>query len=752
MEATAAQDRRLAAIAAASAVALRSTEYRKIRTQDVAARVCLDGAQDRRSAGGARSAVWLYNEVRSRRVLVALGARHAWIEHLARTAGPGSPTQVSTVADTVATVVRLLEQIVRFHQTERFLVEQAAAGLGDIATSEKAVRSHTSPAPQWPGSAWGRLAESAYSGRCTLYADFLAPGLLAAARGVVPLPPAAAAAQAAALSDLVFRGLAAAGPDGPTERVAAGFAAYWFERELVPVAGSWVRDLYAAELALEAAAARDTDPRAGQSARGALIRILMDADTLHARCAREGAARADALRRDLDLGPARLPGPADGTEPADLRALCDAASRQGLALFRLGEVAQAVAAFETSRTVAAAATRLEPAESRSFAARADHNLAEAAMSLGDQAGAVEACERAFAERAARLEPAGPGARPLPRREAAAAWRRYALTAEARARITAWTGRPVAAVALAEDLVRRGREQPGRDHGTALRLRGALAQVLLEAGHPLEARHHLEAVRLSYLEDPGEMAVNLGEYRERLRLARALMMFGEPQAAQALLPDEDTLAWCAGHVSFTAAAEARRLRALAWSGTGRHEEAAALAQVALADLRARAGDGPRTVLIADLEEAGGVVALRAGDAQGALAVFESVLARRLAAPGARFDPGAAASMLWLGRAADALGESARACANHGDLAAAAAGILEPTHPVLIEAGLDQAERLLRAGEFDAASRLVEAAIDDSPLAHGRPAVEKGHPLRTRARALAGVLGVPAARPRPSYDED
>src|SRR5438045_7924268 len=71
--AMAAQDQRLAAIAEAAAAVLRQTPYHVVRAGDVAATVRLPGQTG-------RSAVWLYNEVHNRRVLVALAAAHAWRE------------------------------------------------------------------------------------------------------------------------------------------------------------------------------------------------------------------------------------------------------------------------------------------------------------------------------------------------------------------------------------------------------------------------------------------------------------------------------------------------------------------------------------------------------------------------------------------------------------------------------------------------------------------------------------------------
>ncbi|HEV2934771.1 MAG TPA: hypothetical protein VGY96_16685, partial [Streptosporangiaceae bacterium] len=61
MSAVTTQDERLAAVAAAAAAVLRHTPYHAVRAGDVAAAVRLPGETG-------RSAVWLYNEVRNRRV------------------------------------------------------------------------------------------------------------------------------------------------------------------------------------------------------------------------------------------------------------------------------------------------------------------------------------------------------------------------------------------------------------------------------------------------------------------------------------------------------------------------------------------------------------------------------------------------------------------------------------------------------------------------------------------------------------
>jgi hypothetical protein len=187
------QDRRLAAIGAAAATVLSETDYHRVRTQDVASRVKLDATGDGRSATGSRSSVWLYNEVRSRRVLVMLAARHVWEVHTAQTSEPLAPqgfagagktaepaTVTGTVTEAYEAVTAALLDIVRFHRASSFLMTQVGLGLGDIATSEKRSGAEAQQPPTWPDSGWGRVAADGFAGRCGVFADFLAPVLLSA--------------------------------------------------------------------------------------------------------------------------------------------------------------------------------------------------------------------------------------------------------------------------------------------------------------------------------------------------------------------------------------------------------------------------------------------------------------------------------------------------------------------------------------------------------------------------------------------
>ena len=765
------QDRRFAAIGAAAAEALRATEYRRMRTQDVAALVRLENAPDRRSSGGARSVVWLYNEVRSRRVLVALGAAHAWLEYLDRVGVPSAadsrrghdpapavpdPLELSRALDALASAI---EHVVRFHQAQGFLLSQVARGIGDISTSEKSGRPRDGVGEQWPDSFWGRVAAAGYEGRCAVYADFLTSAIHRAARAVVPLDARRAGTQAAELSDLVFRGLVDSSV-GSTERAAAGFAAYWFERELVFAAGGWVRDLYAAERAYGFELVRTADREQPPVGRREIAAILLETDTLHARAAREGEARwlAHARRAGLISGPgasgsAMLSSTAQGElSAATARTLCDTSSRYGLALLRYGDLVGAAEAFRVSRELATGRIAvLEPDRARSYEARADHNLAEVAIAEGDVERSVAACENAFKIRtelldaAARAQDLGTPAGP----EAAAARRRLLLTAELRVLVTARSGRPVEAVCAAQQLLWGQPEQQYRPE-PATRLRATLGEALLEAGCPLEARHHLEAARLALVDRHGELFVGRFELDNLLRLARAALLLGDTESAAGYLPGEPVLVWCAENISFRAAARARGLRALCRSAAGRQQDALVLAEAARAELAASCS--PADTALADLDLARAVIRYRLGEPETAHELLERLLADQRARH-ARTGPATAETLLWLARTTEAAGDRAGAAAFFADLAAAADTTLEATHPLLLEAGLDHAVRLVSEGEFGAAARLVEPVLDDRPLPHGRPAVELGHPLRARAARLAQTLGLRPARERlPWADED
>ncbi len=715
-----AQDRRLEAIGAAAAAVFSGTEYHKVRTQDVAARVRLDDSGDGRSAGGSRSAVWVYNEARSRRVLVALAARYAWDEYVAQTGLSEAGGSPESAAEAVALVAGALLEIARFQRASHFLMRQVGLGIGDIATSEKRSRADAQQAPAWPDSVWGQVAADGFDGRCSAYADYLAPVLLGAARAVCPLTASEARAQARALSDLAFRALLSE-RDGPLDRISDGLAAYWFERDLVRVAGRWVHGLAAAER-MTARSYRARDGRADVAARGILADTLLESGTLYARCASVGEVLVQLLA-------------GGSAEPADLRALCDAASRRGLALQRFGDLGAAVEAHRLS--LATARDRLarhDRDEAASYAARAEHNLAEVALDRGAYEEAVSLCESAYDERQRLVGEST---------EAAAEWRRLSLTAELQVRVSTAIGHPVSAVREAEALfddrvVRLG----GADNASVAAARVVLGQALLAAGHPLAAQYQLEAAHRYH--SAKSVAFGYTLQNDVIGLVSVALALGDTQQAERLLPAQDAVDWIGERVSRRLATLLRLLHATAVGRGGRFAEAGMLldrAVEAYGPLDSDAGGA----LALSLDRCRAELAWRAGRAQEAAGILARVQEAERLIDGGAFSVPAALTLRQLARCADTMGDRAAATEYYERLRDAAQGVLDPTHVVLLRADLDQARRLLAASDIGGAGRLVASLLDRGPLVHGRPALEDGHPLLAQARRLAQDIGIPAAEP-------
>jgi hypothetical protein len=82
--------------------------------------------------------------------------------------------------------------------------------------------------------------------------------------------------------------------------------------------------------------------------------------------------------------------------------------------------------------------------------------------------------------------------------------------------------------------------------------------------------------------------------------------------------------------------------------------------------------------------------------------------------------------------------------------AAAGV-DPCHPVILTARCDEAERCTAVGDTGQAAKLLAPVLDRTLLAHGRPALGEAHPALTRARSLAGRLGISVRDTPPGLDE-
>ncbi len=746
----AAQDERLAAIAAAAATVLRHTPYHVVRAGDVAAAVRLPG-----QAG--RSAVWLYNEVHNRRVLVALATAHAWRE-FAGQASWSPPGPLGSVTAARAAAGAALGVIVSFHRAEQPLMTQVGYGIGDISTAEKrklAAGTDLTP-PRWPDSPWGRVAAAAWLGRCDVFTDFLRPVLRDCAESVTYVAEANLAESASRLSDIAFR-TCLADREGPVDLLARGLAALWFERDLTRLAGTLPRDLESAETALAAVARRRTDPRAEANASAVVLRVLLEAGTLHRRGISE-ARHTVSLWQHLaaDLDGAILEGPASPTSDTsghDLQRLSDAASHLGLTAARYGDRRTASDAWQLSRRVARQG--LDHDESR--VARADNNLAalDAETGHGERAGTVIA--GVHQTRLVRQER---------QPQDASAWRRLTVADRTRTDVARLNGEAIQSVRLAAGLLadRQARlGDPGHAYTSEARI--VLGQALLAAGHPVAARRYLEEAadtrRSRFLPTSYRVQEDL------IWLAKAALVLRHPQTVLELLAGQTAETdWFRDQVSFRLGYTARRLLALA-SGElalasgelGRADEAAA----ALLVHRRELGDWPLDPgldpLAADFDRSLAELALLRGQAADAvtgltrLADAEAEAMSEGGAPGQSAPPLPAHgwTLVLLGRAATRLGDAKRARECFQSVTDLADAGIDPCHPVILTARCDEAGRCADVGDTRQAAKLLAPVLDRTLLAHGRPALGEAHPLLTQARALAERVGIAVPYPASGLDE-
>jgi len=717
----AAQDERLTAIAAAAATVLRQTPYHMVRAGDVAAAVRLPGPQG-------RSAVWLYNEVHNRRVLVALAAAHAWQEFAGR-ANWSSRGPIESVTAARSAVAAALSVIVTFHRAEHPLMTQVGYGIGDISTAEKrqlAAGSGLHP-PDWPDSPSGRVATAAWHGRCDVFSDFLRPVLRDCTESVTYAAESDVSESASRLSDVTFR-TCLADRDGPVELVARGLAALWFERDLTRLAGSLPRDLESGETALAAVARRRTDPRAEANASAVVVRILLEAGTLHHRCVRE-ARRTVSLWQNL---PAEASGRAAAmtdtamTDTAhDRQRLSDAASHLGLAAARYGDRRSAAEAWELSRRVAEQGL----GHDRSRIARADNNLAALAAATGRGRQAETVITEVLHTRRGLLE-----SQP----QDAPSWRRLTLTEHTRTDIARLNGRAIESVQLAAGLLADRRARLGA-HADTAEARSILGQTLLSAGHPTVARRHLEETA-----DTRRGRFLPGSYRvqeDLIWLAKAALVLEHPHTVLDLLGGQTAgTDWFRDRVSFRLGYTARRLLALASGELGRADEAAVTLRTDREHLADCPLDADLDPLAADLDRSLAELALIRGEAAAAAAALTRLADAEAEAEAGPPLPAHGWTLVLLGRAANLLGDGRRAAESFGAVADLATAGVDPCHPVILTAYYENAVRCVALGDASQASKLLQPVLNRTLLAHGRPALGEAHPLLAKARALAERLGV------------
>jgi hypothetical protein len=734
----AAQDERLAAIAMAAASLLRQTPYHVVRAGDVAAAVRLPG-----QAG--RSAVWLYNEVHNRRVLVALAAAHAWREFAGR-ANWLPPGPIESVSEARAAAAAALGVVVSFHRADQPLMTQVGYGIGDISTAEKrrlAAGPGLAP-PSWPDSPWGRVAAAAWHGRCDVFTDFLRPVLLACAGSVTYLDGTAVAESASRLSDVTFR-TCLADQEGPVDLLARGLAAMWFERDLTRLAGALPRDLESAEAALAAVARRRTDPRAEANASAVVVRVLLEAGTLHRRCVWQ-ARRSVALWQDLA---ADLDGPdGSGATEHDLQRLSDTSSHLGLAASRYGDRLTAADAWQLSQRVADQGL----GHDQSRIARADNNLAALAAEAGHGERAAAVIAKVRQTRLALLE-----SQP----HNAAAWRRLTVTDRTRTDVARLNGDATESVRLAMVLLADRRERLADPaHADTAEAQIILGQTLLAAGHPIAARRYLEeaaATRRGRF-----LATSYRVQEDVIWLAKAALVVGQPRTVLDLLDGQAAeTSWFRDQVSFRLGYTARRLHALASGELGRAEEASAgllAARDELGDWPLDAGLDP---LAADFDRSLAELALRQGEAAAAADTLTRLADAEAGAGAGGTGEGEYAgrpplpahgwTLVLLARAAARLGDAQRAAECFRAVTDLAVAGVDPCHPVILTARCDEAERRTAVGDTRQAAKLLAPVLDRTLLGHGRPALGEAHPALTRARALAERLGISVPYTLPGLGE-
>jgi hypothetical protein len=211
------------------------------------------------------------------------------------------------------------------------------------------------------------------------------------------------------------------------------------------------------------------------------------------------------------------------------------------------------------------------------------------------------------------------------------------------------------------------------------------------------------------------------------------------------------------VSFRLGYTVRRLHALARGELGRAEEAAAgllAAREELGDWPLDAGLDP---LAADFDRSMAELALRQGGAQAAADTLTRLAEAEAGAGGEGADAGRPPlpahgwTLVLLARAAARLGDTRHATECFRAVTDLAAAGVDDCHPVILTARCDEAERRTAVGDTRQAAKLLAPVLDRTLLAHGRPALGEAHPVLTRARSLAGRLGISVPYTLPGLEE-
>ena len=547
------------------------------------------------------------------------------------------------------------------------------------------------------------------------------------------------AESASRLSDVAFR-TCLADREGPFDLVARGLAALWFERDLTRVAGALPHELEGGETALAAVARRRTDPRAEANASAVMVRVLLEAGTLHERCVKEA-------RRTVSLWPGvsrtSTSRPRRGPTPQHMTCSGSATPRAISGWPRPGT---GTGGWPRMRGNCRAGLPTAGSATTSRGSRAEGSLAALAAEAGRWPHATKLITSVLATRLALRErqPQDP-----------ASWRRLTVTQRTRTDIARLNGQVIEGVQLAADLLADRQARLGElGQADTAEARIVLGQTLLAAGHPLAARRHLEEAadtrRARFL--PSSYRVQ----EDLIWLAKAALVLEHPRTVLDLLDGQTAgTDWFRDRVSFRLGYTARRLLALASGELGQTDEAV----TALRACREQLADWPLAEgldpLAADFDRSLGELALLQGEAAGAVTSLTQLTTAEAAA--GLPSPAHGWTLVLLGRAADRLGDTRRAAESFRSVTELASAGIDPCHPVILTARYDEPARCAARGDASRAAKLLAPVLDRTLLSHGWPALGEGHPLLSRARALAERLGVagpytPAGLDEASLDID
>jgi tetratricopeptide (TPR) repeat protein len=502
------------------------------------------------------------NQFGGKRPLLLAAVRQVWEDYPKRAA-----RQACTVTDARQAATHAFRQVGEFLMAERSLATALVFSLGDYSPHEK--KPNAAP---WPGESgsgpWPDLfAAGRMYGRWIGFGDFLAEQLGHAAQCVGHLDAQAHLATGQRMSDLVLR-MWWQDLDQSVDQIVRQAVGCWFDGDLVPATGLWVRWAEDAERAIARVDNRSDLVAERMGAQLNLGTALAAGQTLWIRARRE-LQTAVAMASEL-----ALPG---GDSDLLGAIVADAKSRRALAAYRYGDLQSALETLESELAVTRAVPR--------HLARVRTNLAEVYLRVGriDDAAALVAA-------AQRDRPLADARNTVPQ-----LWHAATTTAIVAVRVELAAGRARRALQVADDLVAhlegdRGQElvHTGPTAAMVWAVRGRARRAV---GNPVDGAADLRRAVAIAAQRCGRGSL-LGRHI-RLEIARCSLDAGHPDEAlnelTELARDEQ---WVLTNMSFRHALATRMWLGIAHLHAGEPDTALTIVQhgiTMLDDYRLARGD-------------------------------------------------------------------------------------------------------------------------------------------------------------------